>query len=62
MKPIITRKEVAVSRTEAITEELFNGSFVKLFSAFISGKKASKQELDEMRRIIAEVEEGELQE
>ena len=62
LKPIITRKEVAVSRTEAITEELFNGSFVKLFSAFISGKKASKQERDEVRRIIAEVEEGELQE
>ncbi|TRW23145.1 BlaI/MecI/CopY family transcriptional regulator [Criibacterium bergeronii] len=54
LKPIVSREEVGARQTEEVVNSVFNGSFIKLFSAFMTQKKVSKEELKEMKKIIEE--------
>lgn len=56
LKPIITREEVAASKIDEVAEDMFEGSFVKLFSAFLSDKNVSEEEIEEMKKIISDFE------
>lgn len=52
LKPIITREEVLKPKQQEAINTLFGGSFMNFCRAFLSDKKVSKEELDEMRKII----------
>lgn len=57
LRPVVTREEVGSRQTEEVVNSVFNGSFIKLFSAFMTQKKVSKEELKEMKKIIEEFDE-----
>ena len=58
LKPIITREEVGTAQTEEVINNVFNGSLINLVSAFMTEKKVSKKELEEMRKIIEDFNES----
>lgn len=56
LKPIISRENAKASiQTEAL-HNLFQGSVVNLFSAFVKEKRVSPEELAEIKAIIQELE------
>lgn len=57
LKSLVTREEVGTIQTEEIVNSVFKASLVKLSSAFMTEKKVSKEELDEMKKIIKEFDE-----
>ncbi len=59
LKPIITREEALKNQTSDAINNLFQGSIVKVFSAFLSEKKVTKKELEEMKDLIERFEENE---
>ncbi|MDD7317521.1 MAG: BlaI/MecI/CopY family transcriptional regulator [Prevotellaceae bacterium] len=59
LKPIISRENAKASfQTEAL-HNLFQGSVVNLFSAFVKEKRVSPEELAEIKAIIQELEDPE---
>lgn len=59
LKPIISRENAKASiQTEAL-HNLFQGSVVNLFSAFVKEKRVSPEELAEIKAIIQELEDSE---
>ena len=52
LKPIVTREEVLKPKQKGAIDTLFDGSFLSFCKAFLSDKKVSKEELDEMKKII----------
>ena len=52
LKPIITREELGAAQTEEVINNVFSGSLIKLVSAFMTKKKVSKKELEEMKNLI----------
>lgn len=57
IKPIVKREEALKNKQQEAIDNLFSGSFVKLFSAFVSEKKISKKELQEIQQIIEKIDE-----
>ena len=57
LRPVISRDEALKEEKEEAINSLFQGSVVKLFSAFLSQKKANKEELRQMRELIDSFEE-----
>lgn len=57
LRPVISRDEALKEEKEEAINSLFQGSVVKLFSAFFSQKKANKEELRQMRELIDSFEE-----
>lgn len=55
LKPIVTREEVGTKQAEEVVNSVFKGSLVKLFSAFMTEKRVNKEELQEMKKIIEEL-------
>lgn len=58
LKPVVTREEIGTAQTEEVINNVFNGSLIKLVSAFMTEKKVSKKELEEMRKIIEDFNES----
>lgn len=52
LKPIVSREDVLKPKQQEAIDELFGGSFMNFCRAFLSDKKVSKKELDEMKKII----------
>lgn len=52
LKPVVTREEVGTAQTEEVLNNVFNGSLINLVSAFMTEKKVSKKELEEMKDLI----------
>ncbi len=55
---IISRDEYISAQSEQFVEQTFNGSLPAFFAAFTSKKKLSAKEIEELRRMIDEYEEG----
>ena len=51
---LISRDAVRRSETDSLVEKLFGGSRSALFSALLSDEKLTKDELDELRRMLEE--------
>ena len=51
---ILTRGEFYALRSESFVKENFEGSLPAFFAAFTSRKKLSREEADELRRMIAD--------
>lgn len=52
VKVVMTREEYDAALGAEFIEESFNSSLPAFISAFVSGKKLTKEEADEIRRII----------
>jgi len=51
---LITRDEYYTRQSIRFVEDTFGGSLLKFLTAFISGKKLSKQQAEELKRLIDE--------
>ena len=49
---VISKEEFNASRSEKFVEETFNGSLPAFISAFMSGKKISSKDADEIQKLI----------
>lgn len=56
---LITRRQVQSYETEELIDKMFDGSKEKFFAAFLDGKKLSKKEVEQLRRMIEECAEKE---
>ena len=56
---LISRQEVQDYETEELIDKMFDGSKEKFFAAFLDGKKLSKKEVEQLRRMIEECAEKE---
>ena len=52
LKPIVTKEQLLKSKQKEAIGKLFGNSFVSFCKAFLSEKKPTKNELDEIRKII----------
>ena len=52
LKPIVTKEEIHQKKQQEAISTLFDNSFVSFCKAFMSSKKVSKKELEEMKKII----------
>jgi len=55
---LITRDEYYARQSIRFVEDTFGGSLPKFLTAFISGKKLSKHQVEELKRLIDEHKEG----
>jgi len=51
---LVKREDVQRYESSAILEKTFDGSLPKFLTAFLSGRKISEQEAEELKRIIEE--------
>ncbi|MCI7812744.1 MAG: BlaI/MecI/CopY family transcriptional regulator [Lachnospiraceae bacterium] len=49
---LISKEEVQQYETEELIDKMFDGSAQKFFAAFLGGKRLSKGEIDELKKII----------
>ncbi|MBQ8982897.1 MAG: BlaI/MecI/CopY family transcriptional regulator [Lachnospiraceae bacterium] len=49
---LVTREEYYASQSEQFVEDTFGGSFPAFLTAFASRKRLSKQEIEEIRKMI----------
>ena len=49
---LVEKTEVQETETESLLDKIFDGSASMLFASLISSKKVSKEEIDEMKRLI----------
>lgn len=57
-RALISREEVQKEETEELIGKFFNGSPDLLFASLLNNKRLSKEQLERLRRMIAESEEG----
>ncbi|MBD5462522.1 MAG: BlaI/MecI/CopY family transcriptional regulator [Lachnospiraceae bacterium] len=50
--PLVSKQEVQDYETEELIDKMFDGSKEKFFAAFLDGKKLSKQEVDQLKKLI----------
>lgn len=53
---LITRQEVQEYETEELIDKMFDGSKEKFFAAFLNGNKLSKQEIEQLKKLIDKLE------
>ncbi len=51
-QPLVTREQVQGAQARELVDKLFDGSARSLFSSFLTGKKLSRTEADELHRLI----------
>ncbi|NSW92465.1 MAG: BlaI/MecI/CopY family transcriptional regulator [Firmicutes bacterium] len=51
---LVKREDVQRYESKAVLEKTFDGSLPKFLTAFLSGRKLSEQEAEELKRIIEE--------
>ncbi|HOM03318.1 MAG TPA: BlaI/MecI/CopY family transcriptional regulator [Acetivibrio sp.] len=51
---LITKDEYYAKQSVHFVEDIFGGSLPKFLTAFVSGKKISKQQAEELKRLIDE--------
>lgn len=54
----ISREEFASAQSQRFVQETFQGSLPAFLAAFSAGKKLTAEEVSELRRLVAEYEEG----
>ncbi len=53
---LISQEEVQKAETQELIDKVYDGSADKLFAALLGRKKLSKQQIDELRKIVGELE------
>ena len=52
---LISRQEVQNYETEELIDKMFDGSKEKFFAAFLDGQKLSKEEIDQLKKMVNEL-------
>lgn len=53
-EPLITREQVRLEETRKLIDKLYQGSLKTFFSSFLQEEKLSKEEIEELKKIIDE--------
>ena len=53
---LIPREKVQIAETNELLGKMFDGSVDKLFAALISSKQLSKEEIEKLKKMVAELE------
>lgn len=53
---LIPQEEVQKAETQELIDKVYDGSADKLFAALLGRKKLSKQQIDDLRKIVGELE------
>ena len=53
---LVSRQEIQDYETEELIDKMFDGSREKFFAVFLDGKKLSKQEVGQLKKLIDELE------
>ncbi len=53
---LIPQEEVQKAQTQELIDKVYDGSADKLFAALLGRKKLSKQQIDDLRKIVGELE------
>lgn len=53
--PLITKEQVQNYETEELIGKMFGGSKEKFFAAFLDGEKLSKEEIENLKRMVMEL-------
>lgn len=53
---LILQEEVQKAETQELIDKVYDGSADKLFAALLGRKKLSKKQIDELRKIVGELE------
>lgn len=53
---LIPKEAVQEAETKELIDKVYDGSADKLFAALISGKKLSKEKIEELKRMVADME------
>ena len=53
---LISQEEVQKAETQELIDKVYDGSADKLFAALLGRKKLSKQQIDELRKVVGELE------
>ena len=56
--PLVAREDAVKSETESFLNRVYNGSISMLVSAFADRNRLSKEDIEELRKILDEAEEG----
>ncbi|MBE6586792.1 MAG: BlaI/MecI/CopY family transcriptional regulator [Ruminococcaceae bacterium] len=56
--PLVNKEDCAIRETESFLSRVYNGSIGLMFSSLAGQKALSKDEIDELRKILDEAEEG----
>lgn len=54
--PLVDKSEIQMSKLNDLLEEVYDGSIANLFSAVISNQKLSKDDINELKRMIENLE------
>lgn len=57
-RALISKKEIQAAETEELIGKLFDGSPDLLFASLLNSKKLSAEQLERLRKIIADAEQG----
>lgn len=49
---LVNRKEVQLAETKSLIERLYSGSKKKFFAAFLQNEKLTKEEIEELKKMI----------
>lgn len=55
-RALISKSDVQLAETHELVDKVFDGSIDKLFSALISPKKLSKEQIDKLKELVRELE------
>lgn len=50
--PLLSRQEVREYETEELIDKMFDGSKEKFFAAFLDGEKLSREEVEQLKKLI----------
>lgn len=53
---LISQEEVQKAEAQELIDKVYDGSADKLFAALLGRKKLSKQQIDELRKVVGELE------
>lgn len=53
---LISKEEVQKTETDELINKIYDGSADKLFAALLGRKKLSKEQIDDLRKIVGELE------
>ena len=53
---LIPREKVQIAETNEVLGKMFDGSVDKLFAALISSKQLSKEEIEKLKKMVADLE------
>ena len=55
-RPLVTREEIQEAETKELVDKMFEGSVKHLFAALLGGRHLSREEIEELKNMVRELE------